>query len=88
MAYRVRTNTGCDHFNTEPCERCEVEMRRAPASPRVHVFYEGWYPHLDLEPVYISSPQQLRDEAKSRGLTSLYLEESSTWRRREPSRWW
>jgi hypothetical protein len=84
--YRVHTNTGCNHALGAPCARCEAENARAPAAPRIHTFYAGAYEHLDTDPVQIDNPQQLRDECAARGLTSKYMEETETWRKRVP-RW-
>ena len=39
-----------------------------------HPFREGWYEHLELEPVYIKSRRQLVQECRKRGLTSHYVE--------------
>jgi hypothetical protein len=84
--YRVHTNTGCNHPLGAPCARCTAEMARAPAAPRIHTFHTGLYEHLDTNPVRIDNPQQLRDECAVRGLTSHYMEDSETWRKRV-SRW-
>lgn len=39
---------------------------------KFHPFKEGWYEHLGLEPVYVKSKRQLREECEQRGLTSEY----------------
>jgi hypothetical protein len=90
--WRIRSNTGCDHYHDEPCARCDATRKRPLGSRRlaVHRFYEGFYPHITgpLEPeIYITSPEQLRRECRKRGLTSQYLEDREIWRKREPSRW-
>ena len=89
--WRVRTNTGCDHPLGDPgCARCAVDRAKPIASPRPIDFYVGIYPHLTgpLErDITITSPQQLRDECKRRGLYSNYLEESMTWRKHDSDRW-
>ncbi len=43
-------------------------------APAVHIFQAGWYEHIDSKPIYIKSRQQLREETRSRGLTSDYAE--------------
>ena len=53
--------------------RGAIQITRAPAG---HVFKGGWYEHLDVNPVYINTPQELRDACDKRGLRSLYLEDS------------
>jgi hypothetical protein len=94
MPWRVRSNRGCNHWSDEPCERCEAQAPWTPQSgsgPRVHVFYEGVYEHMQgpLErPVEITSPDQLRREAQARGLHSPNLDDGmSAWRRRNSGRW-
>ncbi len=39
---------------------------------KFHPFKEGWYEHIDSEPIYISSKKQLREETEKRGQTSEY----------------
>lgn len=91
MAYRIRSNTGCNHLNTEPCERCEADALLPVGGPRVHTFYEGVYEHLQgpLErPIEVTSPDQLRLEARARGLYSEWVDDGmSAWRRRNSGRW-
>ncbi len=45
-----------------------------PKGPAIHIFHEGWYEHIDADPIYIKSRKQLREETRSRGLTSDYAE--------------
>lgn len=91
MAYRIKSNTGCDHLNTEWCERCEAHAQRPIAAPRTHRFWEGVYEHMQgpLErPIEITSPEQLRQEARARGLHSQWIDDGmSTWRRRNSGKW-
>jgi len=39
---------------------------------KVHRFKEGWYEHIDSQPIYISSKKQLREETEKRGQYSEY----------------
>lgn len=41
----------------------------------VSAFKNGYYEHIDLEPIYCGNKIQLRDECRKRGLTSVYAEE-------------
>lgn len=47
-------------------------MEKVVSSPKVHRFKEGWYEHIDKEPIYISSKKQLREETEKRGQYSEY----------------
>ena len=91
MSWRVRSNTGCNHLNTEPCERCAAHAQRPVAAPRTQTFWEGVYEHMQgpLErPVEITSPEQLRREAQARGLFSHWIDDGmSAWRKRGSNRW-
>jgi hypothetical protein len=94
VVYRVRTNTGCDHLNVEPCARCEADARRSVRGfqgPRVHTFWEGVYENVQgpmERPVEVTSPGQLREMAHARGLRSDWLDDGmSSWRNRSIKRW-
>ena len=50
-------------------------MHIVPAMQEPIFFREGFYEHLDTKPIYITSKRQLKDEARKRGLTSIYAEE-------------
>jgi len=57
------------------CPECggkEVEI--IIKAPSYHPFPEGWWEHLDVKPIYISSRRQLKEECKKRGLIAKYLE--------------
>jgi len=55
------------------CGEGKIEIIiKKPAS--YHPFPEGWWEHLDVKPIYISSRRQLKDECKKRGLRAKYLE--------------
>jgi len=51
-----------------------LALKREPKSAAVHIFHEGVYEHIDKEPIYVHSKKQLREETRSRGLTSDYAE--------------
>lgn len=91
VPYRVRSNRGCNHLNTEECGVCAEDARRPIGAPRVHTFHEGVYEHMQgpLEkPVEVTSPDQLRREARARGLQSQWLDDGmSTWRNRSSNKW-
>lgn len=58
------------------CPKCEGEMCRFfTQGATFHQFREGWYEHIDAKPIYVSSKKQLREETRSRGLTSEYAED-------------
>ena len=42
------------------------------SAAKVHDFKEGWYEHIDSQPIYISSKKQLREETEKRGQYSEY----------------
>lgn len=46
------------------------------SKPTYHPFPEGWWEHLDIDPIHISSKRQLRAECEKRGLSSVYLLDS------------
>lgn len=54
------------------CLVCGGLVRKIISVPNPHFFREGYYPHLDIKPVYCSSKRQLKEECKKRGLTSHY----------------
>lgn len=52
---------------------CSQPMEKFFTSGTKHFpFKEGWYEHLDTQPIYIQSKRQLREECEKRGLTSEY----------------
>lgn len=46
------------------------------AAPRISHFKQGWYEHIGPKPVFIATPQQLRDECEKTGSKSVALENS------------
>lgn len=78
MTVRIKSTTGCNHLLTEPCPICDEEKTRPVAAGTPHRFREGWYEHIDLSPVYVSTRQQLRDETAARGLSSTYITDTLT----------
>jgi hypothetical protein len=57
------------------CPVCGEAMEKIfVSSTPVHIFREGLYPNLGLEPVYVKSKRQLRAECRERGLTMDYAE--------------
>ena len=67
---------------------CRMEWeRRVIGTPKVHTFRDGWHEHIALDPVYVSSPQELADRCKENGVHSKYLLESQTWRTKS-GKWW
>ena len=55
-------------------DKARIHFGRLKPSP--HFFPEGWWEDLDVEPIYISSKRQLKEECKKRGLQSRYLLDS------------
>ena len=54
---------------------CGTAMERVFAESAKHFpFKVGWYEHIDLEPIYISSKRQLRRECEKRGVYSEYAD--------------
>lgn len=57
------------------CDSCSLPLHfKFGAEANFHPFREGMYEHIDLEPIYIKSRKQLRQECQKRGLTSHYVE--------------
>jgi hypothetical protein len=84
---RIKSAT-CDHYLGDDCRVCREEWeRRVVGAPKVHTFREGIYEHISLDPVHISSPQELADKCKENGVHSRYLLESQTWRTKS-GKWW
>ena len=79
MTVRIKSAT-CNHLLSEPCAVCADEWRRPVCLPALHRFRAGWYEHIALDPVYIDSPQQLRDECRKNGVHSYQLEDGNLWR--------
>jgi hypothetical protein len=59
------------------CSRCGKPTEWRPSAPKLIFFKEGIYEHIQENPVYISSMQQLRDECAAHGVRSEYAESSS-----------
>lgn len=63
----------CAPIESPPICSCGVQMERFfTAGSKFHPFREGFYEHLDVNPVYVTSKRQLKDECKRRGLSSAY----------------
>lgn len=64
--------------NDQYCECCMTQMKQVHKAPNnANIFFkEGWYEHIDFDPIYISSMKQLKDETSKRGQTSVYAEDS------------
>jgi hypothetical protein len=54
-------------IKSDKCSECEKDVKHS-----IHVntgaWVEGWWDHIDREPIYISSKKQLLDECEKRGL--------------------
>jgi putative FmdB family regulatory protein len=62
-----------------PCPYCGNLGHIIPPQgrgPGITVFRAGWYNDFDYNPIYIGSPQELRDECDKRHVYSHYLEDS------------
>lgn len=80
MTVRIKSAT-CNHLLGEPCEVCEAGWQEPPnGGPTVRTFREGWYEHIALDPIYISSAQQLRDECRKHEVHSYQVEDGNLWR--------
>ena len=61
-----------DERHDENCE-CGLQAFLMVGAVRDHiVFREGFYEHLDVGPIHVSSKQQLKDECNKRELFSPY----------------
>ena len=79
MTIRIRSKD-CNHLLGEACAVCAAQWAAPPAAPKVVTFREGWYEHIALDPIYISSAQQLADECKRHGNHSYQLQDGNLWR--------
>jgi hypothetical protein len=89
MRFRIRSNTGCDHWNTEACERCASDAERPLAIPYVQSFNERIYEHMYdpwETPRPISSREELRQECVKRGVFSHDLRDSMVFKS-GPTKW-
>lgn len=60
----------------QTCAACEGPLKQTfNGGHFVSAFKNGYFEHIDLEPIYCGSKIQLRDECRKRGLTSVYAEE-------------
>lgn len=60
-----------------PCSECNGEQEKVwlpGGCPLGAPFRAGYYPNIDIEPVYCGSKRQLREECAKRGLFSEYAE--------------
>lgn len=71
----VRADVICDWNCTDKyvCDKCGKVMERLLGKPKVHMFPEGWWRDLSIEPIYISSRAQLKDECRKHGCYAKYL---------------
>lgn len=51
---------------------CGAPMERLVTAAKYRSFREGWWEHLDAEPIYIRSKRQLKEECTKRGFHSEY----------------
>lgn len=68
-----------DERNNTKCVKCGASPKHViiqPAAPRISHFKQGWYEHIGPKPVFIATPQQLRDECEKTGSKSVALENS------------
>ncbi len=87
--YHVRSNTGCDHWSDEPCERCDGWRERPIAMPAAQSFGEHVLEHMFHPwetPYPVTSREQLRQECEKREVYSHYLRDSMGWHS-GPRRW-
>lgn len=54
------------------CVKCGGTMNRLISAAPYHKFKEGYWEHLDAEPIYIKSKRQLKEECVKRGFHSDY----------------
>lgn len=54
------------------CPDCSKIGRKVIKKARTTIFREGWYEHLSIEPIYISSKRKLLDECKRNDVSSTY----------------
>lgn len=65
-----------DNSDAPVCESCGGSTRRLVSRATYHKFPEGFWPHLDIDDIYVSSRKQLKRECEKRGLSSVYLLDS------------
>lgn len=59
------------------CPMCGGQMeKRHFAAHSVVLFHEGFYEHLDRDPIYFSSKRELRRALRDRDLTMPFIEGS------------
>ena len=61
----------------DKCKHCGSTVsfpRMSVGAPSLAPFESGYYRDIALEPIYIKNRQQLRDETRSRGQVSNYVE--------------
>ena len=59
----------------QKCDCGEVLKQTFHGGHFVSAFKNGYFEHIDLEPIYCGNKIKLRDECRKRGLTSVYAEE-------------
>ena len=53
------------------CIQCESEVPKHTV--RIQIFRPMWYEDIDIQPIYIESKRQLREECKKRNLVAVRL---------------
>lgn len=57
------------------CTHCNEPLRRDYAPQRHVTFHEGLYENIADDPIYITSAQQLTNECRERGNSSVYMKD-------------
>ena len=62
---------------SDTCEVCGWWKRVCKCSnnslPNMHIFKPMWYEDIDVQPIYIESKRQLKEECKKRNLVAVRL---------------
>lgn len=63
-----------EHDDFAQCQCGERMTRILSRGADQRSFKEGWYEHIDIKPMYITSKKQLKRECEARGIYSEYAD--------------
>lgn len=71
-----------DNRREQHCLECDspTPCELLISAPTIVGFQSGWFEHIADDPIYIETPQQLREECAKRGKYSKYLENSGVFK--------
>ena len=61
-------------------ENCGGATKILISRPNLAIFMEGWYEDISDRPIYIQTPQQLREACDNNGAYSRYLKDTGYWK--------